>query len=76
MSFDTQLFGTILSALGRDDELRRAMLQRRWRGVAEDGGRGGLAGSGNKGEDVHRFPGAKLEGHHSARVTRPSGPQR
>ena len=33
MSFDTQLFETIVSALGRDDELRRAVLQRRWQGL-------------------------------------------
>lgn len=35
MSSDTQLFDTILRALGRDDGLRRAYLQRCWQGQAE-----------------------------------------
>jgi hypothetical protein len=39
MSFAPQLVETILSTLGRDDELRRAILRRRWQGLAEDGPR-------------------------------------
>jgi hypothetical protein len=38
MSFNTQLFETIVSALGRDDELRRAVLQRRWQGLVTGSG--------------------------------------
>lgn len=35
MSSQTRLVDTILSALGRDDRLRRAYLRQRWQGLGE-----------------------------------------